>query len=80
MPGGWTQQRKPGTDDLAVWDKVVQEDNTGLASMGKPSNVETQVVAGVKYKFGFDNGDEVTVWSQPWLHKLEVVNVHQQEA
>ncbi|CAJ1399522.1 unnamed protein product [Effrenium voratum] len=79
IPGGWTPQRKPAAEDLAVWDKVTKELNTGLTSMGEPSTVETQVVSGMKYKFSFDNGDQVTVWSQPWLDKLVVVNVHQTE-
>lgn len=36
-----------------------EELNTGLTSMGEPSTVETQVVSGMKYKFSFDNGDQV---------------------
>ena len=38
---------------------ALQELNAGLASMGEPSTVETQVVSGIKYKFSFDNGDQV---------------------
>ncbi|CAJ1352890.1 unnamed protein product [Effrenium voratum] len=78
IPGGWTPQRKPAAEDLAGT-KSPRMLNTGLASMGEPSTVETQVVSGIKYKFSFDNGDQVTVWSQPWLNKLAVVNVHQTE-
>ena len=44
-----------------------EELNTGLTSMGEPSTVETQVVSGMKYKFSFDNGDQVHPWKSAFL-------------
>mmetsp|Transcript_37972 Transcript_37972/g.47063 ORF Transcript_37972/g.47063 Transcript_37972/m.47063 type:complete len:116 (+) Transcript_37972:57-404(+) len=75
MPGGWTNTRSPTPDDLAVWQKVITNVNTDLASMGQPVEVSSQVVSGIKYKFIFSNGDRVGVYSVPWLQKLEVSEV-----
>ena len=75
IAGGWTQSRDPTPEDLAVWDEVITKVNTDLASMGTPVEVTSQVVSGIKYKFIFSNGDKVTVYSVPWLQKLEVGEV-----
>ncbi|CAK9035021.1 unnamed protein product [Durusdinium trenchii] len=75
MPGGWTSSRAPDASDLEVWKKVITDVNKDLSSFGQPTEVSTQVVAGLKYKFGFQNGAEVTVYSRPWEKHLEVLEV-----
>eukprot|EP00439_Symbiodinium_sp_Y106_P042727 s5763_g5.t1 len=75
--GGWTPTREPNDDDLAVWTKVVKTVNTDLASKGTPQQVSTQVVAGIKYKFMFEDGSSVTVLSQPWMDTLDVLEVQE---
>eukprot|EP00913_Durusdinium_trenchii_P019149 g17996.t1 len=82
IAGGWTSSRPPTADDMEVWKEVVTSVNKDLSSFGQPTEVSSQVVAGIKnlgrqsaYKFGFPNGGEVTVYSVPWLKKLEVTQV-----
>jgi hypothetical protein len=75
IAGGWTQSRSPTPEDLAVWDKVITQVDSDLASMGQPVEVSSQVVSGIKYNFTFSNGDQVSVYSVPWLQKLEVSEV-----
>eukprot|EP00435_Cladocopium_sp_Y103_P062145 s149_g23.t1 len=48
--GGWTQSRSPTPEDLAVWNKVITQVDTDLASMGQPVEVSSQVVSGIKKK------------------------------
>lgn len=75
--GGWTPARELNDDDLAVWTKVVKTVNTDLASKGTPQQVSTQVVAGIKYKFMFEDGSSVPVLSQPWTNTLDVLEVQE---
>ncbi|CAE7517628.1 unnamed protein product, partial [Symbiodinium pilosum] len=73
--GGWTPPRDPTDEDLQVWTKVVTSVNTDLASKGTPATVSSQVVAGIKYKFMFEDGSKVIVLSVPWMKTLEVLEV-----
>eukprot|EP00437_Effrenium_voratum_P015743 CAMPEP_0181451242 /NCGR_PEP_ID=MMETSP1110-20121109/28589_1 /TAXON_ID=174948 /ORGANISM="Symbiodinium sp., Strain CCMP421" /LENGTH=144 /DNA_ID=CAMNT_0023575485 /DNA_START=44 /DNA_END=478 /DNA_ORIENTATION=- len=75
VAGGWTESREPSENDMAVWVTVTSEVDTSLASMGTPCKVSSQVVAGMKYRFDFEDGSQVTVVTVPWMNKTEVLNV-----
>lgn len=77
--GGYTAPRPVGSDDLAVWAKVLALPDTGaeLAANGAPTSVQTAVVSGVKFRFIFKDGSTVTVW-RSWRkdikNRLQIVN------
>mmetsp|Transcript_10543 Transcript_10543/g.23973 ORF Transcript_10543/g.23973 Transcript_10543/m.23973 type:complete len:257 (+) Transcript_10543:87-857(+) len=75
-PGSWTDVQPVDSDSLAVWKKVLQASpqfqNVQLSTLGEPVKVQTQVVAGVNYRFIFTDGAEVVVFYQPWSQTLEV--------
>ena len=71
--GGWNDAKAPGQEELEVWQKVTSEVQKDLASLGPPTSVISQVVAGMKYIFTFADGSKVTVVSVPWMNKVEVV-------
>lgn len=73
VAGGWNDAKAPGQEELEVWQKVTSEVQKDLASLGPPTSVISQVVAGMKYIFTFADGSKVTVVSVPWMNKVEVV-------
>ncbi|CAK8997970.1 unnamed protein product [Durusdinium trenchii] len=73
--GGWSNLREPSSEDLEVWSKVTTEVQKDLTSKGPPAKVESQVVAGMKYRFAFADGSSVVVLSVPWMNKVEVLEV-----
>ncbi|CAK0869174.1 unnamed protein product, partial [Prorocentrum cordatum] len=79
--GGWSAASKPTPEDLAAWentvDKVGSYQDVDLASLGQPVLVQTKVVSGTQFRFVFEDGEVVTVQSQPWTNTLEVTSVEQ---
>ncbi|CAK8998038.1 unnamed protein product [Durusdinium trenchii] len=67
--------QEPSSEDLEVWSKVTTEVQKDLTSKGPPAKVESQVVAGMKYRFAFADGSSVVVLSVPWMNKVEVLEV-----
>eukprot|EP00435_Cladocopium_sp_Y103_P014524 s1511_g3.t1 len=72
--GGSTDARAPSPEDLEVWKRVTSEVNKDLAAKGPPTEVKSQVVAGIKYFFTFADGSCVTVLTVPWMDKVEVLS------
>lgn len=69
-------------DSKAVWEQTKKLKSSKipsqyLATLGDPAFVQTQVVAGINYRFTFKNGMQVTVNSTPWRQDqpLSIVNV-----
>lgn len=44
IPGGWTPQRKPAAEDLAVWDKVTKDGRVSTCWQAQPSGFEASEV------------------------------------
>ena len=62
--GGYTAPRAVSPNDLRVWDKVLAltDTSSNFADKGIPISVQTAVVAGIKFRFAFEDGSTVTVW------------------
>lgn len=66
----------------AKWNEVLAKNSnsalisiSNLESLDEPVSVETQVVAGVNYKFTFQDGTQVIVLEQVWMNILTITNV-----
>jgi hypothetical protein len=80
LAGGWTPFRNATSDDLDLWKRTMEKkpkSKTGddLSALGDPFSVRTQVVAGTKYEFEFQDGSTVVVFEQSWSDTLEVLSV-----
>lgn len=71
LVGGWSEFDIVDQDSLNLWEKVVAK-FPDLASLGKPTAVKKQVVAGVNYTFQFQDGTTLRVFHQSWTDTLEV--------
>merc|ERR1719326_823793 len=72
VSGGWYVQPGVTNDFLQIWNTTVNQEayaggfeGTDLLSLGTPLKVETQVVAGINFRFKFADGTSVTVWQNP---------------
>mmetsp|Transcript_43158 Transcript_43158/g.99459 ORF Transcript_43158/g.99459 Transcript_43158/m.99459 type:complete len:250 (+) Transcript_43158:104-853(+) len=77
--GGWSAAGAVDEESHKLWHKVLestsQYNGMDLTSLGQPVQVQTQVVAGMNYKFVFGDGSTVTVFHQPWTKTLAVQDV-----
>lgn len=85
ITGGWSGKQTADNNALSeehmdMWDKVLEKYPTheghDLQKLGKPTSVQTQVVAGTNYKFGFKGDAVVRVFHQPWSDTLEITDVN----
>lgn len=79
--GGWTSGMNR-QNMQAKWNEVLAKNSnsalisiSNLESLDEPVSVETQVVAGVNYKFTFQDGTQVIVLEQVWMNILTITNV-----
>eukprot|EP00930_Biecheleria_cincta_P034576 TRINITY_DN23882_c0_g1_i1.p1 TRINITY_DN23882_c0_g1~~TRINITY_DN23882_c0_g1_i1.p1 ORF type:complete len:282 (-),score=65.04 TRINITY_DN23882_c0_g1_i1:92-937(-) len=77
--GGWAGAQSIDEDSLGVWKQVLakfpRHEEHDLEAFGEPVSVSQQVVAGINYRFQFNNGASVTVFHQSWTDTLEVSGV-----
>jgi len=81
MPGGWTSGMNQ-QNMKSKWNEVLAKNSNSamtsvsdLQALNEPISVETQVVAGVNYKFKFQDGTEVIVLEQIWMNILTITNI-----
>merc|ERR1719245_375288 len=81
MPGGWTSGMNQ-QNMQSKWNEVLAKNSNSalisvsdLEALDDPISVETQVVAGVNYKFKFQDGTEVIVLEQIWMNILTITNI-----
>eukprot|EP00930_Biecheleria_cincta_P085061 TRINITY_DN74485_c0_g1_i1.p1 TRINITY_DN74485_c0_g1~~TRINITY_DN74485_c0_g1_i1.p1 ORF type:complete len:493 (-),score=88.40 TRINITY_DN74485_c0_g1_i1:420-1898(-) len=83
LAGGLAGAHGLDAESRNIWEQVLALDKAPekngqvvkLAALGLPDTVATQVVSGMNYVFKWKGGAEVTVWSQPWMHHLEVTDM-----
>lgn len=81
MAGGMSKPKPLDAGAKAMWAKASKLKSSKLPSgylgtLGDPIYVETQVVAGINYRFTFKNGMQVTVNNAPWRNPpISIVGV-----
>merc|ERR1712032_308952 len=77
--GGVLETQHVSEEHLDVWTQVLDKKPTygkhDLKSLGVPTAVQLQVVAGINYFFVFSDGSRAKVFHQPWTQTLEVTQV-----